>query len=122
MANTLYLVEVKANYLERIVKKLLAKSPILLVEHDETRASKAMLASGAIAIEDRFISMNPYNLCFKLVNPSNFNHLVYFQIKEGSHRAYGFLDSILAPIGKVVGDILVWGPITIASWCWWKRH
>lgn len=47
-------------------------------------------------------SVNPYNLHFKPINPSDFKYLIYLQIKEGSHGICDFIDSVIEPIGKVV--------------------
>jgi hypothetical protein len=53
-------------------------------------------------VEDRKASVNRFTTRFRAINPQDFCHLVYFQIKEGSHCIYGLLESIFLQIGKVV--------------------
>lgn len=67
-----------------------------------------MLAIGAIALQDKQVSVNPYTINFKPINSGNFKHLVCFQIK-GSHGQYGFLDPIFERVGNVMRHYLCLG-------------
>lgn len=102
--------EVISEFPTQIVMKLLSLSSLALSEHDHKRANKLMLATSAIAVEDYLMLVNPYNIRFKSNNPPDFKHLVYFQVREGSYGIFGFIDSIIQPIGKVVHHFI--GPRT----------
>jgi hypothetical protein len=102
LANGLYLVEVYGEFVPGTIRGLLANSPLSLAEHDHRRASKQMLSSKTVNVEDRNVSVNRFTLSFRATNPTEFSHLVYFQIKEGSHCIYGLLETVFQQIGRVV--------------------
>jgi hypothetical protein len=104
LANGLYLVEVisTSEPVAHTIRRLLDESPLSLEEHNPLRASKSMISSKTVIVDDRKASVNHFTAKFWASNPADFCYLVYFQIQEGNNSIYGFLDTIFQQIGKVV--------------------
>jgi hypothetical protein len=81
LANGLFLVEVQEEVIPITIRRLLAQSPLTVVEHDALRASKQMITSQAVQVEDCKAAVNKFTTKFWASNLVDFRDLVYFQIK-----------------------------------------
>jgi hypothetical protein len=82
---------------------------LALKEHDTKRASKAMISGGSVEVADRKVSVNKYSMFFDVEIPQNFKHLVYFQIRKGSHSIFSIIGDLFAEMGKVAWSYISTG-------------